>query len=342
MNGSLSLASSLSSSPLALRSLKLAFESESNVLLSGATGTGKTSLAREIHDKSRRRNKPFVVINLATLHEGTLEAELFGRERGAYTGADFKRVGKLELAQGGTVFLDEIGELPLRLQARLLEFLQSRVISPMGCNREVKLDVRIIAATHQQLEKKVREGTFREDLFHRLRVVEIRLPSLSAFSEDFGEILHSTLSKISAELGKSVLRIHPQVADRLEAYSWPGNFRELRNLLEYAVQVCEDGEICPDDLPEWFMNASLPGAGGTVGAVGGAGAALLGVVEFQLGSDFYACMTAVEREYLRRALSQFGGRLNLTARKIGMNKTTLIRRVKELGIHPGNPAQAFA
>jgi len=340
MNGSLNHSSSQSSGnpfsgPSAHRSLKLAFESESTVLLSGATGTGKTSLAREIHDKSRRRNKPFVVINLATLHEGTLEAELFGRERGAYTGADFKRVGKLELAQGGTVFLDEIGELPLRLQARLLEFLQSRVISPMGCNREVKLDVRIIAATHQQLEKKVREGTFREDLFHRLRVVEIRLPSLSAFSEDFGEILHSTLSKISAELGKSVLRIHPQVADRLEAYSWPGNFRELRNLLEYAVQVCEEGEIRPDDLPEWFMNASLPGAGG-------AGAALLGVVEFQLGSDFYACMTSVEREYLRRALSQFGGRLNLTARKIGMNKTTLIRRVKELGIHPGNPAEAFA
>jgi DNA-binding NtrC family response regulator len=310
------------------RVFKLACEGDSTVLLTGATGTGKSSLAREIHERSRRRSKPFVVINLATLHEGTLEAELFGRERGAYTGADFKRVGKLELAQGGTVFLDEIGELPTRLQARLLEFLQSRTIAPMGSNREVKLDVRIIAATHQPLQKKVRDGTFREDLFHRLRVIEMSLPPLSAMGDEFGEILHATLARISAELSKTVLRIHPEVADRLEAYSWPGNYRELRNLLEYAVQVCEDGEIRPGDLPSWFLNLSQET---------GQGAAMLGVIEFRLGSNFYSCMTSVEREYLRRALGQFGGRLNLTARKIGMNKTTLIRRVRELGIHPGNP-----
>jgi DNA-binding NtrC family response regulator len=189
------------------------------------------------HPRSeQRRDKPFVVVNLATLHDGTLESELFGRERGAYTGADTRRVGKLELAQGGTVFLDEIGELPLRLQARLLEFLQSRTICPMGSNRETKLDVRVIAATHQPLQRKVRDGAFREDLFHRLRVIEIGLPSLSDLGENFGEILHSVLASVCRS-GKQVLRIHPEVADRMEAYPWPGNFRELLQ----CPRVCRPG-----------------------------------------------------------------------------------------------------
>jgi len=323
-------------SPLRQRAFQMACESDSTVLLTGATGTGKTSLAREIHDRSKRRDKPFVVVNLATLHDGTLEGELFGRERGAYTGADTKRIGKLEIAQGGTVFLDEIGELPLRLQARLLEFLQSHTITPMGSNRETRLDVRVIAATHQPLQRKVKDGSFREDLFHRLRVIELGLPSLADLSENFGEILHSVLASVCRETHKQVLRIHPEVADRLEAYPWPGNFRELRNVLEFAVQGCRDGEIQPQDLPEWFAE-SIEGSDLGVGA----GAALLGVVEFKLGSDFYACMTQMEREYLRRALSRFGGRLNLTARKIGMNKTTLIRRVRDLGIHPGVPGEGL-
>jgi DNA-binding NtrC family response regulator len=195
--------------------------------------------------------------------------------------------------------------------------------------------VRVIAATHQPLQKKVRDGSFREDLFHRLRVVEMELPSLASQCDDFGEILHSTLGRICTELSKKVLRIEPEVADRLEAYPWPGNFRELRNVLEYAVQACSDGEIRLQDLPQWFVE---PGSV-VFGGAGSTGAGFLGVVEFQLGSDFYACMTGMEREYLRRALSQFGGRLNLTARKIGMNKTTLIRRVRELGIHPGKPGE---
>lgn len=317
------------------RAFQMACEGESTVLLTGATGTGKSSLAREIHDRSKRRDKPFVVINLATLHEGTLESELFGRERGAYTGADFKRIGKLEIAQGGTVFLDEIGELPVRLQARLLEFLQSRSLTPMGSNREVRLDVRVIAATHQPLSRKVRDGSFREDLFHRLRVIELNLPGLSSLSDQFGEILHSVLSDVCRMTGKTVHRLAPEVADRFESYSWPGNFRELRNVLEFAVQVCSNHEILLSDLPEWFVESGGPVAGNSTGA------AMLGVIEFELGSDFYACMTSMEREYLRRALARFGGRLNLTARKIGMNKTTLLRRVRDLGIHPGTPGADF-
>jgi DNA-binding NtrC family response regulator len=318
------------------RAYTLACEADSNVLLTGATGTGKTSLAREIHERSKRRDKPFVVINLATLHEGTIESELFGRERGAYTGADFKRVGKLELAQGGTVFLDEIGELPVRIQARLLEFLQSRTITPMGSNREVRLDVRIIAATHQPLARKVRDGSFREDLFHRLRVIELDLPSISDLSEHFGEILHGVLADVCRMVGKSVHRMDPEVADRFEAYAWPGNFRELRNVLEFAVQVCSDHCLSVADLPEWFLNSGSSSGDAPSSTTG---ASMLGVIEFKLDSDFYACMTAMEREYLRRALAKVGGRLNLTARTIGMNKTTLLRRVRDLGIHPGTPGE---
>jgi DNA-binding NtrC family response regulator len=298
------------------RVIHLACQGDSTVLLTGPTGTGKSTLAREIHERSARRNKPFIVINLATLHEGTLESELFGRERGAYTGADFKRVGKIEL--------DEIAELPLHLQARLLEFMQSRTIAPMGSNRQVKLDVRIIAATHQPLAKRVREGKFREDLFHRLRVLEVNCPGLASLSDQFGEIVHSILTELSSELSKEIHRIHPEVANRLEAYPWPGNYRELRNVLEFAIQSCSGSEILLQDLPAWFVESkSVP-----------LDAPLLGVAEFRMGSNYYAFKAEAERTYLLTALTQFGGSLSLTARKVGMNKTTLIRKVRELGIHP--------
>jgi two-component system response regulator AtoC len=311
------------------KSINMAFSGDSNVLLLGATGTGKSTLAREIHARSRRRERPFVTVNLACLHEGTLESELFGHERGAFTGADQRRVGKLELSQGGTVFLDEIGDLTPRLQARLLEFLQSRTISPLGSNREVKLDVRVIAATHRDLERKVREGTFREDLLHRLRVLTIRMPGISELSENFGEVVHGVLEVICAEQRKRINRLDPAFASKLEAYAWPGNFRELRNVLEYAVLSAPDDVLSVDDLPTWFHEAFLAMSG-----VNPSSASILGVAEFPMTLDFYESLARFEREYLKRALLRFGGRLNLTARRTGMNKTTLIRRLHQLGIHP--------
>jgi len=302
---------------------------DSNVLLLGATGTGKSTLAREIHSRSRRREKPFITVNLASLHEGTLESELFGHERGAFTGADQRRVGKLELAQGGTVFLDEIGDLTPRLQARLLEFLQSRVISPVGSNRETRLDVRVIAATHRNLDKKVREGSFREDLLHRLRVLTIRMPGITDFSENFGEVVHGVLETVCAEQRRRILRLDPAFASKLEAYPWPGNFRELRNVLEYAVLSASGEMLSVDDLPAWFEESFAGMAG-----VNRMSASILGVAELPLTLDFYESLALFEREYLKRALIRFGGRLNLTARRTGMNKTTLIRRLRQLGIHP--------
>ena len=299
--------------------------SDATVLITGPTGSGKSRLAGEIHTGSGRGNKPFVLVNLATVHEGTLESELFGHERGAFTGAESRRMGRLETANGGTVFLDEVGELPSRLQARLLEFLQSRVIQPVGSNREIKLNVRVIAATHRNLQRAVEKGEFREDLFHRLRVVSIELKPLSERWEEFDAIVHQALEELCHSAGRSVLRISEEVAQRLEKYSWPGNFRELRNVLEYMVLSSDGPEITPLDLPAWFDgDDSKPFS---------TGSSELGVAEVALDLNYHSAISNFEKRYLKAALERFRGRINLTARQIGMNKSTLIRRMRAYGLH---------
>lgn len=299
---------------------KIAASSDASVLITGQTGTGKTTLARQIHEASSRSGRPFVSINLATLSEGVLESELFGHEKGAFTGADSKRVGKLEMSQGGTVLLDEISELPLRLQARLLEFLQSKVVTPVGSNRQIQLNVRIIAATHRDLQQAVKQGTFREDLFHRLRVVPIEMKSLQERDEEFDTLVHDCLSAAAQSAGKVIHKLTPEVASQFEAYSWPGNLRELRNVLEFAVLSAEEGEVRESDLPQWFSQSLLPGAEMQ--------ASPLGVAEIPLTFDYLRTLERFEKEYLTRALARNGGRINRTARQIGVNKTTLIRRIR--------------
>lgn len=313
---------------------ELALQSTANVLITGATGTGKSLIARQIHEASSRAGRPFITVNLASVHEGTLESELFGHERGAFTGADVKKTGRLELANGGTLFLDEIGELTPRLQARLLEFLQSKTVVPVGGIREIKLDVRILSATHRDLEKEIFENKFREDLFHRLRVIHLHLRPLAERIEDLDEIVHSCLNEISQNMKRKILSISEATASLFEEYTWPGNIRELRNVLEYGVIACEGDKIKNHHLPTWFikriemirmntnqsseMNMDLE--------------APLGRVEFPISSNYHEMLVRFEKEFLRRALNHGRGRIGQTAKMIGVSKSTLARRVQAFGL----------
>lgn len=306
----------------------MACSSNCSVLLTGPTGTGKSTLARQIHDASTRKNRPFVSINLATLHEGVFESELFGHEKGAFTSAEIKRTGKLELAHGGTVFLDEIGDLSFRMQARLLEFLQTKLVCPVGGNREIKLDVRVIAATHKNLKQSVERKEFREDLFYRLRVLSIPLRPLRERVEDFDELIHDCLRRACEEAHRKVFKISAEVAEKFESYDWPGNIRELKNVLDYAVLSSENQEVTLKDLPSWLTFASDEIDQHLLKSH-----AVLGMAEVPLTLDFQDTLRRFEKEYLSRALSRNRGRVSRTARQIGLSKATLIRRIRAYGIN---------
>jgi transcriptional regulator with GAF, ATPase, and Fis domain len=321
-----------------LNSYKIACRTESTLLITGPTGTGKSSLARKIHENSKRRGKPFVVINLATLSEGTLESELFGHERGAFTGADLKRIGRLEMAHGGTVFLDEVGELRPGLQARLLEFLQNKLISPVGSNREIKLDVRIIAATHHDLASSVRKREFREDLFHRLRVITVGLRPLCDRLNELPLLIDRFLREFCEREKRTPLRLSTEVFELFSTHSWPGNVRELKNVLEYSVFASEGSLINLDHLPHWFVqdctqshacSASPPTSRPKDDSFS---PAPLGIVELPLTLDYSFTLLAFEKEYLRRAIFINGGRINRTARQLGLHKSTLTRKIRKFGI----------
>jgi DNA-binding NtrC family response regulator len=313
--------------PKTLKLITLAQETDAHLLLRGPTGSGKSTLARGIHERSLRGSRPFVTVNLASLHEGTLESELFGHEKGAFTGADRRKVGLLEAAHGGTVFLDEIGELSPRLQARLLEFLQTRKLAPMGSIASRVLDVRVIAATHQPLEQRAREGKFREDLFHRLRVLEIALPSLSSCSEQFGDVVHDLLEEASKRLKKIILRMDKDFAEALELYSWPGNFRELRNVLEFAVLSSKDGVLTRADFPEWFERSLEEDRANIDRSVQDFGDARIA-----LSWNYAETFARFERVFLERALRAQGYRVVRTAHAMGVHKSTLIRKLHAYGI----------
>jgi transcriptional regulator with PAS, ATPase and Fis domain len=225
-------------------------DTRSNVLLLGETGTGKELFARVIHHNSSRRDMPFVPINCSAIPENLLETELFGHVRGAFTGAVSTKRGLLEEADGGTVFLDEIGDMSLPLQAKLLRVIEDQVIRPVGSTKGTKADIRFITATNQDLRAAVKAGTFREDLYYRINVIGIRIPPLRDRKDDIRSLVLHYLDKYSQEMGKPVRDINMEALEVMMTYEWPGNVRELQNVVERAILIAEDGVITPECLPE--------------------------------------------------------------------------------------------
>ena len=226
-----------------------AADSKATVLITGESGTGKEVLAKSIHYVSPRKDKPFIPVNIPALPETLLESELFGHEKGAFTGAEKSKKGRFELADGGTIFLDEIGDIPINLQVKLLRVLQEHQIERVGSTEYVKIDVRIIAATHQNLEEKIKDGSFREDLFYRLNIVSLNIPPLRDRREDIIPLIEHFVQKYSGENNKEKLSLSKEAVDLLIKYNFPGNVRELENIIERAVVLCRSKVITVNDLP---------------------------------------------------------------------------------------------
>jgi len=288
------------------------------VLITGESGTGKELVARDIHARSRRSGEAFVAVNLGALPESLAESELFGHEKGAFTGAESRRAGLFELAGPGSLFLDEIAEMPLQLQVKLLRVLQERKLRRLGGDRDIPVEARIIAATNRDLKAEVSAGRFREDLFYRLDVLRIRVPALRERREDIPLLAEAILKRIASRSGTSLRVLSPDAVGALRAYGFPGNVRELENILERAVILGADPEIGALDLG---LPSSRRGAGeGTEKTVEeGAEAAELP-------------LEAVEREAILKALERCGGNRTKAAKELGISRRTMLYRLKDYGI----------
>ena len=287
--------------------------SDASVLVTGESGSGKELVARAIHSLSRRSRGPFVAINCAAMPDHLLESELFGHERGAFTGARAARVGLLRRAHGGTLFLDEIGDMSLSLQPKLLRALQEKLIRPVGSDHEVSFDVRVLAATHRNLQQAVRKGEFRADLFFRLNVISISVPPLRERGDDILLLAHRFLQEFAKRDGKPLDGFAPGVASQLLRYDWPGNVRELRNTIEGAVTMARGQKVTLDDLPGLFLQH--PGSTETVIASTGE---LLPLSE-------------VERRHVLAILDAVGGNKSEAARILGVDRKTLQARLQRYG-----------
>jgi len=287
--------------------------STATVLLQGESGTGKELIAKVIHQLSNRARQPMVTVHCAALTPTLLESELFGHEKGAFTGAHERRIGRFEQAQGGTLFLDEIGEIDASTQVKLLRFLGERTFERVGSNRTLTADVRIIAATNKNLEELVKAGSFRDDLFFRLRGVELWLPPLRERPEDIPVLAQAFLKEFAEANNKPVTGYTREVLDLLLRYRWPGNIRELRTAIETAVVYCRGDKITPRDLPPWVRNAPSPSAPNQR--------------EVLARNDL--TVEEAEKELILRALKETGGNRTQAAKKLGMSRRNLHRKLRE-------------
>jgi transcriptional regulator with GAF, ATPase, and Fis domain len=294
-------------------------QTASTVLLRGETGTGKEMVARAIHINSARESRPFVRVNCAALAQGVLESELFGHEKGAFTGAVARRLGRFEMADGGTLFLDEVGDLPLDVQVKLLRVLQERELERVGGAETIKVDVRIVSATHRDLEKQIADGTFREDLYYRLNVFPIFLPPLRDRTSDIPLLAEHFLQKYAAGAGKAVRGLDASAVAALCAYPWPGNVRELENVIERALILARGPEITSADLE--FTRRPAPAAAATAGARAADGGRPLGE---RLHEQERAAITA--------AIDAAQGNIAHAARALGINRSTLYYRLRKHGL----------
>jgi two-component system nitrogen regulation response regulator GlnG len=305
------------------------------VLLRGESGTGKELVARAIHHYSRRAGRPFVAVSCAAIPGTLLESEMFGHERGAFTDAKERRLGKFELAHGGTLYLDEIGDMPLELQTKLLRALQERTIERLGGHEPIRIDVRVLAATNRDLETLMREGKFREDLYYRLNVVTLNLPPLRERRRDTPLLVEHFLAKYATELGEC--GVAPEALDRLVGHDWPGNVRELENVVQRAMVMATSGVILPEHLPIGPVSAAASVA---------VDASLEEVIERKLiecvrglrehaSANLYDLMIGlVEKPLLRAVLRETGGNQVRAAQILGINRNTLRKKLTEHGIDP--------
>lgn len=290
---------------------------DSTVLIYGESGTGKELIARAIHYNSYRQDKPLVAINCGAIPEDLLESELFGHEKGAFTGATMQRLGRFELAHGGTIFLDEIGEMKPSLQVKILRVLQEREFERIGGTRTIKVDVRIIAATNKNLEELVARQQFRDDLYWRLNVIPITLPPLRERLSDIPLLVAHFIARFNAEKKQHLTGITPEALRMLSSYHWPGNVRELENMIERIAILKGNGMITPDDLPDKICR--------------GSGASHVPVIDIpDNGIDFDATVATFEKQLLMQALAKAGGVKTKAASLLRMNRTTLVEKVKKL------------
>jgi formate hydrogenlyase transcriptional activator len=283
---------------------------DSGVLIQGETGTGKELIAQAIHNRSARRDRPFIKVNCAAIPSGLLESELFGHEKGAFTGAIMRKPGRFELADKGTLFLDEVGDIPLELQSKLLRVLQEKEFERLGSTRTQQVDVRIIAATHRDLKQMVEEGTFRRDLYYRLHVFPVTVPALRDRQEDIPLIVHHYVEKYAHRMGRRIETIPARTMQALVSYSWPGNVRELQNFIERAVILSPGSCLCPpvEELKEHTVQEPV---------------------------SSLSSLEEIEREHVLRVLRESNWVIagpNGAAARLGMKRTTLAYRVRKLGI----------
>jgi two-component system nitrogen regulation response regulator GlnG len=304
------------------------------VLITGESGTGKELIARALHYNSRRLGKPFIAINCAAIPRDLLESELFGHEKGAFTGATERRLGKFEQARGGTLFLDEIGDMPSELQTKLLRVLQEKEISRTGGNATIPVDVRIIAATNQDILEKIKQHEFREDLYYRLNVVPIVLPALRERMEDIHDLAHFFIDKANKELGVKIQGCCEETMKLLRSYHWPGNIREMENSIYRATLLASDQILAPADFPDLIPNQNGSEQGTSLeDLISGKLNASLSQMDVTELNDLYdMVLQQMERPLIRIILEKTRNNQVRTAEILGINRNTLRKKIKTLGI----------